>query len=330
MGEGDRPAETASRVIPLRTRSGPRRVPQLLSPGDVARRLAALERQVEDALGAERVGRGSLLLERAMDDVLDAYTSTRSWLAEQTAGLASSSILGELSLTALRRWWWRVDVVGRERIPFGPVVVVANRGSTLLPYDALMAAVALGASAREPRGMRPFVDEWLMDLPFVGPALDALGAERASPLHVRRALDAGEIAIVFPEGRDAVARPYTQAYRVGRFTRMGLLRVAIETGLPIVPIGLIGVDEVHPVLARVPLPRLLATLGIPALPVTPTVVPLPTKWRLFVGDPLDTAAHHRPDDARDPAAVRALANQVRERLQGLVSDGLRRRRSLFL
>ncbi len=327
MGEGDLPAETASRVIPLRTRSGPRRVPHLLSPGDVARRLAALERQVEDALGAERVGRGSLLFERAVDDLLDAYTSTRSWLAEQTAGLASSSMLGELSLTALRRWWWRVDVVGRERIPIGPVVVVANRGSALLPYDALMAAVALGAPAR---GVRPFVDEWLMDLPLVGGALDALGAERASPMHVRRALDAGETAIVFPEGRDAVARPYTQAYRVGRFTRMGLLRVAIETGLPIVPIGLIGVDEIHPVLARVPLPRVLATLGIPALPLTPTVVPLPTKWRLFVGDPLDTAARHRPDDARDPAAVRALANQVRERLQGLVSDGLRRRRSLFL
>jgi 1-acyl-sn-glycerol-3-phosphate acyltransferase len=204
---------------------------------------------------------------------------------------------------------------------------VANRGSTLLPYDALMAAVALGGPAR---GVRPFVDEWLMDLPLVGAALESLGAESASPTHVRRALDAGETAIVFPEGRDAVARPYTQAYRVGRFTRTGLLRVAIETGLPIVPIGLIGVDEVHPVLARVPVPRLLAALGIPALPVTPTVVPLPTKWRLFVGDPLDTAARHRPDDARDPAAVRALANQVRERLQGLVSDGLRRRRSLFL
>jgi 1-acyl-sn-glycerol-3-phosphate acyltransferase len=329
MVEGDWPAETASRVIPLRARSGPRRV-HLLSPGDVARRLVALEHQVEAALGAERVGRGTLLVERAMDDLLAAYTSGREWLAEQSAGLGSSSLLGELSLTAFRRWWWRVDVVGDERIPSGPVVVVANRGSSLLPYDALMAAVALGASVRHPRGVRPFVDEWLMGLPLVGAALDALGAESASPMHVRRALDAGETAIVFPEGRDAVARPYTQAYRVGRFTRMSVLRVAIEMGVPIVPVGIIGVDEVHPVLARVPLPRMLAAIGIPALPVTPTVVPLPTKWRLFVGDPLDTAARLRPDDARDHAAVRALANQVRERLQGLVSDGLRRRRSLFL
>jgi 1-acyl-sn-glycerol-3-phosphate acyltransferase len=108
-----------------------------------------------------------------------------------------------------------------------------------------------------------------------------------------------------------------------------VLRVAIEAGVPIVPVGIIGVDEVHPVLARVALPRALAALGVPAVPITPALVPLPTKWTLFVGDPLDTAARLRPNDARDPGVVRALAHQVRERLQGLVSDGVRRRRSFF-
>jgi 1-acyl-sn-glycerol-3-phosphate acyltransferase len=328
MSEGDRPAETASRVIPMRTRSGPRRVPPLLSPGDVARRLAALERQVEEALGSDRVGRGAVALERVAEDALGAYANGRAWLTGQTAGL-TSSLLGELSLAALRRVWWRVDVVGRERVPPGPVLVVANRGSSLLPYDALMAAVTLGGDA-ERRRIRPFVDEWLMGLPVVGSTLEALGAQSAGPARVRRALDAGEIAIAFPEGRDAVARPYSQAYRIGRFTRPGVLRVAMETGVPIVPLAIIGVDEVHPVLMRLALPRVLSLLGIPALPVTPTLVPLPTKWKLFVGDPLDTAARHRPGDARDPLAVGALALQVRERLQGLVSTGLRRRRSLFL
>ena len=168
-----------------------------------------------------------------------------------------------------------------------------------------------------------------MGLPLLGTALDALGAACVSPARVRRALEAGETAVVFPEGRDAVARPYTEAYRVGRFTRAGVIRAALETCVPIVPIAIIGVDEVHPVMARVGLPRLLSVLGVPALPITPTLVPLPTKWTLFVGDPLDLAARHRPADARNPAVVRSLTMQVRERLQGLVSDGLRRRRSIF-
>ncbi len=323
----ERPADTASRVIPLRARSRARRLP-LLSAGDVARRLAALERQVEEALGTERVGRGTVLVERMLEDALSAYMSGRTWLAEQSAGLAAG-VLGELSLAGLRRWWWRVDVVGRERIPHGPVLVVANRGSSLLPYDALMTAVSLGVGAHEARSVRPFVDEWLVGLPLLGAALHALGAERASPARLRRSIDAGETAIVFPEGRDAVARPYAQAYRIGRFTRTSLLGVAIEAGIPIVPVGIIGVDEVHPVVARIPLPRMLASLGVPALPLTPTLLPLPTKWTLFVGDPLDTASRHRPNDARDAGVVRALGHQVRERLQALVSDGVRRRRSFF-
>jgi 1-acyl-sn-glycerol-3-phosphate acyltransferase len=287
--------------------------------------LAALERQVEEALGGERVGRGPVLVERVVDELVAAYARSRSWLAEQTTGLASN-LLGDVSLAALRRWWWRVEVVGRERIPAGPVLLIANRGSTLLPYDALMAAVALADDARR---VRPFIDEWLLALPLIGAALEGLGAEGASPTRVARALGAGETAVVFPEGRDAVVRPYTEAYRVGRFTRTRVFTVAIETATPIVPVALIGVDEVHPVLARIPLPPPLAGLGIPALPVTPTLVPLPTKWRLFVGDPLDTAARHAAAEARDPAVIRTLALQVRERLQGVVSDGLRRRRSIF-
>jgi 1-acyl-sn-glycerol-3-phosphate acyltransferase len=328
MSEGDASADAPSRVIPLRARSGPRRVPPLVSPGEVARRLAALERQVEEALGTERVGQGTLALERLVEEALGAYANGRAWLAGETAGL-TSSLVGELSLAALRHLWWRVDVVGRERLPAGPLLVVANRGSTLLPYDALMTAVALGAHAGTSRPVRPFVEEWLMGLPLLGTALDALGVACVSPARVRRALEAGETAVVFPEGRDAVARPYTEAYRVGRFTRAGVIRAALETCVPIVPIAIIGVDEVHPVMARVGLPRLLSVLGVPALPITPTLVPLPTKWTLFVGDPLDLAARHRPADARNPAVVRSLTMQVRERLQGLVSDGLRRRRSIF-
>jgi 1-acyl-sn-glycerol-3-phosphate acyltransferase len=300
----------------------------MLSPADVARRLAVLERQVEEALGVERVGQGTLLVERTVEELLGTFARGRAWLADEAAGL-TSSVAGELSLAALRRLWWRVDVVGRERMPVGPVLVVANRGSTLLPYDAFMAAVALGAHAGARRPVRPFVEEWLMGMPLLGTALAALGAECVSPGRVRRSLEAGEAAIVFPEGREAVARSYTEAYRVGRFTRTGIIRTALETGAPIVPIAIIGVDEVHPVLARVALPRILSILGIPALPVTPTLVPLPTKWTLFVGDPLDVATRHRPAEARDPAVVRSLALAVRERLQGLVSDGLRRRRSIF-
>ena len=68
--------------------------------------------------------------------------------------------------------------------------------------------------------------------------------------------------------------------------------------------------------------RLGRLLGLPAVPVTPALVPLPTKWTIHVGDPLDAAGARQPTRR----ALRALRGRVRERLQGLVSDGVRRRR----
>jgi len=131
-------------------------------------------------------------------------------------------------------------------------------------------------------------------------------------------------------------KPFRDRYRLGRFGRGAFARVAIATGTPIVPVAVIGAEEVHPVLARLDLPGRL--LGLPTLPVTPTfpwlglwgLVPLPTKWTLLFGEPLEVAARHGVSDASDPARVARLRDQVRERLQALVLEGRRRRRSLFL
>lgn len=323
MSEADRPAEAPSRVIPLRGRTRRGRLAPLLSPGEVARRLAVLERQVEHALAGDRSGRAFALLERLFDEALGSYLSARDWVSRQSGGLATT-ILGDLSLAALHHWWWRIEVVGRERIPAGRALLIANRGATLLPYDALMTAVALGTAGRR---VLPLVDEWLMSLPLVGTTLAGLGARTLGASRLRRVLAADGTALAFPEGRESVAHLYREAYRVGRLTRAAVFRVAVETGAPIVPVGIIGAEEVHPVLMR--LPRLGQALGIPAVPLTASLVPLPTKWTLHVGEPVEVATRWAAGDAAKPAVVRTLSAQVRERLQGVVSDGLRRRRSIF-
>jgi 1-acyl-sn-glycerol-3-phosphate acyltransferase len=119
-----------------------------------------------------------------------------------------------------------------------------------------------------------------------------------------------------------VAKPVAHRYRLVSFTRGALLRVAVEAGVPIVPVAVIGAEETQPVVWRVE--RLGRLLGLPAVPVTPALVPLPTKWTIHVGEPLDPPA--RTSDAR---TLRGVRERVRERLQGLVSDGVRRRAGLF-
>ena len=314
----------------------------------MAARFAVLERQVEDALAAGGLGRGVVgrdVLQSAVDQTLAAFAgarrgSVRAALARLRTGVGGGAGLEadplRRLLEALYRYWWRVEAVGLDRVPSsGRVLLVANRGGALLPYEALMIRVALATRHPAHRTSSPLVDEWLADSVLVGAILARAGIVRTTSA-ARRLLVRDEVVIVCPEGQRAVAKSFRERYRLRPFGRGAFARLAIETRTPIVPVAVVGAEEVQPVLARLDLPGRL--LGLPTLPLTPTfpwlglagLVPLPTKWTLIAGDPLDVPARHAPGDATDPAAVGRLRDQVRERLQALVLEGLRRRRSLFL
>jgi 1-acyl-sn-glycerol-3-phosphate acyltransferase len=357
MSEADRPGgdgpggdpDDASRAARLRVyRGGRARAAraQPASPGEVARRLSALERRVEKALAASSGGRdavGADVVRSITDQALDAVARVRRLtLRDLRSAVESWSALAEeleqdvsgTVLEALYRYWWRVEAVGLERVPArGRVLVVANRGGALFPYDELMIQVALATEHPARRAARLLLDDWLARLPLVGAALARAGGARGGTTSLRRLLLHDEAVIVCPEASQA--KLFRDRYRLAQFGRAGFARLAIETGTPIVPVGVIGAEEIHPVLARLDLPGRF--LGLPTLPITPTfpwlglagLVPLPSKWILLVGEPLDVAARHSPADASQPAIVARLRDQVRERLQALVLEGLRRRRSIF-
>src|SRR5439155_14593562 len=112
------------------------------------------------------------------------------------------------------------------------------------------------------------------DTPLLGAALARAGAVRAAPAIVRRLLDREEAVIVCPESNHP--KPFRDRYRLGRFGRGAFARLAIETATPIVPVAVIGAEEVHPVLARLDLPGRLH--GLPTLPIT-----LPFPWPALRG-----------------------------------------------
>src|SRR5688572_19541243 len=203
----------------------------VLARQQLTRRLAALEAHVEAALGGrEDDSRAARMVWHSVEGALQAYASVRRWL-RWDALVPSGQPLSALSLLALYRYWWRVEATGLERIPAsGPVLLVANRAGTPLPYDAFMLAVALAVDHPTGRRARPLVDRWMLRVPLAGSALTALGAEPATVARLRRLLAAGEAAIVFPEGRDALGRSFDHRYRLSRFRHTALLRVAAEAG----------------------------------------------------------------------------------------------------
>jgi 1-acyl-sn-glycerol-3-phosphate acyltransferase len=233
--------------------------------------------------------------------------------------------------------YWRIDVEGLERVPSGrPVLFVANR-SGLLPYDGIMSSHLIERA--RPAWPRPrfLVADWLITLPFVQPQLARIGGVRACRENADRLLRTGRSVVAFPEGAQGAAKVFRERYRLKRFGRGGVIRTALENRVPLVPVGIVGAEEAHPILFKWSFPG--RALGFPFVPVTPTfpwmgpfgALPLPTKWAVTFGEPLDLAGARSLEepDGEDPLLLSRLTEALRSSIDGLIRQGLERRESVW-
>ncbi len=230
--------------------------------------------------------------------------------------------------------WWRVEATGVENLPaHGPAMIVANHAG-VLPWDATMMSVAIFKRHPLPRQPRFMVLDWAFRLPWVSGFMRRVGGVVASPYNAMRLLREGHLVMVFPEGAKGAGKPFTERYRLQRFGRGGYVEIALRTGAPIVPVAVVGSEEIYPKLGE---SRLLARLlGAPYFPITPTfpalgafgAVPLPSKWRIEFCPPIDLAPFG-PEAAEDRSAVFELSEQVRETIQERVLANLVKRGSAF-
>jgi 1-acyl-sn-glycerol-3-phosphate acyltransferase len=231
--------------------------------------------------------------------------------------------------------WWRVNVEGVTNVPaHGRALIVANHAG-ILPWDAAMIGVAIQREHPLPRYPRFTVLDWAFDLPYVSVAIRKLGGVPASPFNALRLLDEEELVAVFPEGTMGTQKLYRDRYRLQRFGRGGFVEIALRSGAPIVPVAIVGSEEIHPKLAEAPL--LARAAGAPFFPITPTfpalgplgAIPLPSRWRIEFCEPIDVA-EFGPEAASDRALVFELSEHVRDLVQQKVWENLAKRGSAFL
>ena len=231
--------------------------------------------------------------------------------------------------------WWRVKVEGAERVPAHGRALLASNHAGILPWDATMISLALLREHPLPRHPRFLVLNWAFDLPWISVFMRKVGGVVASPYNALRLLEQDQLVAVFPEGVKGTGKPFAERYRLQRFGRGGFVEIALRAGAPIVPVAVVGSEEIYPKLGDVP--PLARLIGAPFFPVTPTfpwlgplgVVPLPSKWRIEFCDPIDTA-HYGPEAATDRGLVLELTEQVRETVQQALLTNLVRRGPAFV
>jgi 1-acyl-sn-glycerol-3-phosphate acyltransferase len=236
------------------------------------------------------------------------------------------------ALRPIAQKWFRIDVRGGENIPTsGGALVVSNHSGTV-PIDGLMTMVAIHDATG--RFLRPLGADLVFKLPFVSGMARKGGATLACNEDAERMLSGGELVGVWPEGFKGIGKPYADRYKLQRFGRGGFVSAALRTGVPIIPLSVVGAEEIYPLIGNVP--ALARLLGVPYLPITPFfpllgplgMVPLPSKWLIEFGEPIRTDELDA-GAADDPMLVFNVTDQVRETIQQTLYSLLMQRKSIF-
>jgi 1-acyl-sn-glycerol-3-phosphate acyltransferase len=142
------------------------------------------------------------------------------------------------SLRVFSRIWFRFSLRGAERVPQGPCLFVGNHsGIGIAETVCLMGERTKIFRGRNVVGM---THDLFIGAPLIGPFCAAMGAVRANPKAARDAIAGGSDVLVYPGGSLDSCRPMHLSREVVFGTRRGYVRLALETGVPIVPLATIG------------------------------------------------------------------------------------------
>lgn len=184
----------------------------------------------------------------------------RRWWAPVVADWqrhGSAYEVARLLTAPARRLLIRLDVEHPENLPAdGPVIVVANHLSFI---DSVLLMFALPRPVSV-LGKAEYTDRRLTNWLFCGAGMIPIRRENPGDLarafeQVAEVLGRGEVVGVFPEGTRS---------RDGLLHRghSGAAHLALTTGARIVPVGIIGTDQVLPTGARIVRPFRRATLSV--------------------------------------------------------------------
>lgn len=236
------------------------------------------------------------------------------------------------ALRPIARKWFRIEVRGIENVPTeGGALVVSNHSGTI-PVDGLMTMVTIHDEIG--RFLRPLGADLVFKMPVVSSLARKGGTTLACNEDAERMLRGGELVGVWPEGFKGIGKPYAERYKLQRFGRGGFVSAALRTQVPIVPLSVVGAEEIFPLVAN--LPSLARVLGLPYIPVTPLfpwlgplgLVPLPSKWLMEFGEPIRTDEFDA-GAAEDPMLVFNVTDEVRETIQSTLYSLLMQRQSVF-
>src|SRR3954467_9725166 len=239
-------------------------------------------------------------------------------------------------------YWFRMDVEGWEKLPEPPVLLVGIHSGAPFVWDAWTVGIHWWRRFGKERVLHGTAHDALMAAPLVGSYFRRMGVLPAAPDSISSALAAGHDVALWPGGEVDSLRPWTKRDEAILAGRKGFVRMAIKTGVPIVPIATVGGPDSMPVvtsgrrlakalqidkLARIKVFPIAISAPWGVGPAILPEIPLPTKIRTAFQDTITLSKD--PAKANDERYVTRKYNEVKATIQRGM-DALARRRRLPL
>jgi 1-acyl-sn-glycerol-3-phosphate acyltransferase len=232
--------------------------------------------------------------------------------------------------------YFGVDVQGWSHVPEAPAMIVSNHsGGTTIP-DVWGFLVAWYQNFGVHRPIHPLAHEIILSTQVTGEFFARRGVlrgSRAVALAVLRSYRRD--LMVMPGGDVDTWRPYTKRFEVRFGGRTGYARLALQAGVPIVPMAHAGAHSTLIVLSdgrrlaqALRLPELARAsiwpihLSLPwGLAIGPWPhIPTPVRLRYRIGAPIAPPERVGPDEQPSEEAVIELDRRVKGAVQALLDE----------
>jgi 1-acyl-sn-glycerol-3-phosphate acyltransferase len=226
--------------------------------------------------------------------------------------------------------YFRATTMGAENIPPGRALIVTCH-SGVVPWDALLLVSEIYRLTGR--------FSWNAGHQFWGRSaslknlLVPTGMVLGGRADFEKLLRKDELCMIFVDAGEGNRRAYyldSERYKVKPQKGFapgcgGYVKLALRTRSPVVPVAIVGTEEVHYCVGDIP--QLAEYLGVPFFPLVASLAPLPARIYLRFGEPIRFDAG--PETADDQAVVDRLNEQVRSALQALIDDTLRHRKGIY-
>jgi 1-acyl-sn-glycerol-3-phosphate acyltransferase len=227
------------------------------------------------------------------------------------------------TLVPLYRSYFKVRLFGAENIKDHSYIVTSNHTGQI-PVDAMLITIAFIMEVDPPRVLRAMIERFMAQLPFIGDLTAQTGSILGDRGNCQYLIENGESILVFPEGVRGISKNTPDYYKLKSFSQ-GFYRIALQKKTPILPVCVIGAEEMFPFVFHAK--KVASMLKLPSLPLSLNFIPLPSPIDIYIGPEISI-----PENLEVEAADKDIKENVyliENTIKRMLITGLKNRRPFF-